>query len=612
MRRSIWRASFALALVAGVVGGAAAALGGAGGAAAGTSPCPASNGPNTLVLAGGTPQTAKLGTAFAANLEVALANTNGCPLTTSPAGVSITFTAPFGGAGGTFAASGSRVITVGTNATGSAVAPPFTANSTAGTYTVVASSDYGSVSFSLTNTASGVPASIGAVEPVKQSATAGSRYPYPLQARVLDAGGNPVPGTAVTFAFASTGASGSTAATAGAAFDGAGAQVTELTDANGYATSPHFTANAIAGAFTATASTSGIADPAVFSLDNMAGAPPTVSRLGAVKRSATVDSRYASPLQVKVIGADGTPVQGATVTFALGSGGGNGSTAGAGATFVGGTAQANATTDAAGIATSPRFTANGVAGTFTATASMADVAEPVTFTLANRATRPPHITAEKTVRSATVESNYYAPLRVRVRDAQGNPVHGASVTFSLGSTGGGANSSSASSAGATFAGGATQATVLTDTSGRASSPRFTANSVAGTFKATATSGDAAAAVFTLRNVAAEPHAIASGVASTESTVVGTRFPVPLAVKVTDVDGNPVQGVVVTFTAPRRGASGGFGHARARSARVKTNASGVAVAPRLTANAQPGGYVVTAGIRGVSRRAAFALINQSAG
>ena len=59
-----------------------------------TSSCPTSNPPNELVLAGGTPQTAQLGAAFATALAVTLANTDGCPLSPSPAGTAITFTAP--------------------------------------------------------------------------------------------------------------------------------------------------------------------------------------------------------------------------------------------------------------------------------------------------------------------------------------------------------------------------------------------------------------------------------------------------------------------------------------------------------------------------------------
>ena len=125
-----------------------------------TTACPTYNAPNALTLAGGTPQSAKLGTPFADPLQVTLANTNGCPITTPLAGIAVTFAAPGSGPSGTFSASGSNAVLVGTNAAGSATASQFTANTLAGGYQVVASSDYGSVSFSLVNTASGVPATI--------------------------------------------------------------------------------------------------------------------------------------------------------------------------------------------------------------------------------------------------------------------------------------------------------------------------------------------------------------------------------------------------------------------------------------------------------------------
>ena len=51
---------------------------------------------------------------------------------------------------------------------GAVAAPPFTANGTAGSYTVTASSQYGSVSFSLTNTAAGIPARIVAIPLTQQ------------------------------------------------------------------------------------------------------------------------------------------------------------------------------------------------------------------------------------------------------------------------------------------------------------------------------------------------------------------------------------------------------------------------------------------------------------
>ncbi len=96
----------ALALTGLTVAVALAASGA--GARAASSACPTSNPPNELVLAGGSGQQAQLGKPFAQNLQVALANTNGCPLTGNLAGVTVNFDAPGSGASGIFASSGSR------------------------------------------------------------------------------------------------------------------------------------------------------------------------------------------------------------------------------------------------------------------------------------------------------------------------------------------------------------------------------------------------------------------------------------------------------------------------------------------------------------------------
>src|SRR5262249_19492290 len=160
--------------------------------------------------------------------------------------------------------------------------------------------------------------------------------------RVLDGNRKPVPGTSVTFTLGSgaggaeTGGSGS----AGASFVGGSNQVTETTDASGIATSPRFTANTTPGRFAATATTRGTAAAPTFSLDNLAGTPPTVIAVGHMTRSAAIGSRYAAPLVVKVRDGRGRPVQGASITFSLG---GSGAAAAAGATFVGGSAQATET-----------------------------------------------------------------------------------------------------------------------------------------------------------------------------------------------------------------------------------------------------------------------------
>jgi protocatechuate 3,4-dioxygenase beta subunit len=598
---------------------ALAALGaaGSGAAAEAAQDCPATNIPDSLVLEGGTPQWSKLASPYASPFEVGLANSNGCPVTTGLVGVPVTFSAPASGASGTFAASGSNSAIVGTNAAGVAAAPQFTANRTSGDYTVVATSQYGSLTFALHNTASGVAAAILAVSPSREAATVGSAYAQPLRATVLDPNGTPVAGASVTFSLGSAtggnGGAGSGAATAGASFDGGGAQATETTDATGTAVSPRLTANDVAGAFAASATTAGVVEPAAFSLRNVAGKPPTIRALSRGTQSALVDARYATPLQVRVLDGQRKPVQGASVTFTLGSaggGGGGGAQAAAGAAFVGGTGQATQTTDADGVAVSPAFSANGTAGTFAATATTAGTSAAASFALDNLAARTATLRATGGARSASVGHRYAKPLRVDLRSANGNPLQGVTVTFTIGS-GGAGGGASANAASATFAGGGGQATAVTDAAGVAASPQLTANTVAGTFTATATAGGAdGTAAFSLRNRAGGAKAVAAGVAASESTVVATRFPVRLAVTVTDGNSNPVPGAFVTFSAPTVGPSGRFAGG-AQIVRMRTDASGVAVAPPFVADRAAGGYVVRATVRGVARSAAFALVNEPA-
>jgi hypothetical protein len=118
--------------------------------------------------------------------------------------------------------------------------------------------------------------------------------------------------------------------------------------------------------------------------------------------------------------------------------------------------------------------------------------------------------------------------------------------------------------------------------------------------------------------AGEPVKLTAGVGSTQSAPAGARFPIRLAVTVTDAEGNPVPGALVTFSAPLAGASGRFTvHSRDHSHRapvshphtvkVETDACGIAVAPAFTADDTQGGYVVKAAVEHV-RPAAFALVN----
>ncbi|HEX4109333.1 MAG TPA: hypothetical protein VHX88_14445 [Solirubrobacteraceae bacterium] len=450
----------------------------------GSGNCPASNPANTLSLVAGTPQTAQLDAAFGAPLQVALANTDGCPVTAAVAGTPITFTAPASGASVVFASSGSNTLTVGSDSSGNAAAQMLSANDTPGSYTVTASSTYGTVSFALTNTAAGLPARVIALPPRTRSAEVGDTYGAPLAVQVLDASGVPVVGTSVTFSLGpgsgsdsspgTDSALGSAAASAGASFAGGGSQDTVTTDSDGIATSSSITANATAGTFTATASAPHVSDPASFTLENLAGRAPSLSVVGPTRRSATVETRYGRRLRVDVRGANGSPVAGATVSFTLGSGGtaGAGSSAGAGASFAGGGTQASATTGPEGIATSPRLTANGTAGTFHATASLSGSSASLRFTLRNRAGRPATVTAGAAAsESADTGARFAIRLAVTVTDAEHNPVPDVPVTFSA----------PASGASGTFArsGRPRRVTVRTDAHGVAVAPAFTANGVVG-------------------------------------------------------------------------------------------------------------------------------------
>ena len=298
--RTAWgrprHAALALLLAAGLgawagttAGAPAFASGAAGGSPTGTSGCPSSNPPNQMTLVAGTPQTAILGTAFATGLQVALSNSDGCPVTSAAAGIPVTFTAPPGGASGVFSTSGSNTVIVGADASGSVAAPAFTANSAAGSYTVTASSQYGTVSFSLTNTAAGIwcstlgrRVSVSTGEPVKltpgvgstQSTTAGARFPIRLAVTVTDAEKNPVGGAEITFSAPTRGASGRfTLRSRGSRHHRARVShpytVKVKTSVCGIAVAPAFTASHLPGGYIVKASVKH-ARPAAFALVNVA------------------------------------------------------------------------------------------------------------------------------------------------------------------------------------------------------------------------------------------------------------------------------------------------------------------------------------------------------
>ncbi|MGD0136085.1 MAG: discoidin domain-containing protein, partial [Bryobacteraceae bacterium] len=151
----------------------------------------------------------------------------------------------------------------------SAVSLLTTASTPAGTYTVTLTGTSGALQQTSTvtlvvNAAQvGIPAAIASSAGTPQSATVGTTFATALQATVTNASNNPVSGAAVTFAAPASGA--------GASFGGSAAgsaTATVMTNTNGVATAPTLTANGTAGSYAVTASVSGVAAVASFSLTN--------------------------------------------------------------------------------------------------------------------------------------------------------------------------------------------------------------------------------------------------------------------------------------------------------------------------------------------------------
>jgi hypothetical protein len=319
------------------------------------------NQPEVLAVTSGAPQSATVTTAFAAPL-VGTVTMGGAPVS----GAVVTFTAPTTGATGTFAG-GVSTVTVTASSSGVATSPVFTANTTAGAYSVTAtvSGVIGSTSFNLTNSA-GPPASIVASGGTPQTATISTAFGQLLVATVKDSYQNLVSGAVVTFTAPATGQSGT--------FPSGVITTTATTDANGLATSPVFTANAKAGTYKVTATVPGVATTVNFKLTNIKGAVQTIVTTSGTPQSATVNTAFAAPL-VATVTSGGTPVSGALVTFTAPV------AADASGTFAGGVN--TATTDANGVATSTTFTANSTVGTYTVTATVTDGAAPADFILTN-------------------------------------------------------------------------------------------------------------------------------------------------------------------------------------------------------------------------------------
>ncbi|MEI7892284.1 MAG: Ig-like domain-containing protein [Myxococcales bacterium] len=288
-------------------------------------------------------------------------------------------------------------------------------------------------------------------------------------------------------------------------------------------------------------------------------------------QTAVVGLPFSGALTVLVSDSGGHPVSGVTVQFTAPS-------SGASATL----STTTAVTDTSGVA-SDFALANTVAGTYSVVASIKAGTVQATITLTNRAGAANQVqpSVSSTTQRIPVGSSVPTPLVVTVRDANGNPVAGVEVTFTVSSTGPGATLGALK--------------VLTDANGTATITA-TANTLTGSYVVYAQiAGVATPGRFELTNTAGPVAQLTvSAGSSNQSAQVGTAFTNRLGLTVVDAYGNGVSGLTVTFAAPSTGASAVLNPATPTT----TNAAGVA-SVAATANGTVGDYVVTAAAQGLS-------------
>jgi hypothetical protein len=142
-------------------------------------------------------------------------------------------------------------------------------------------------------------------------------------------------------------------------------------------------------------------------------------------------------------------------------------------------------------------------------------------------------------------------MQIKVTDALTNPVPGVTVTFT-------SPISAPTGYFGTSASPANIAAAITDSTGIATAPAFTAGGILGSYLVNATiSGISSSAIFHLTNGPGAPATLVATQGDPQATYIGAPFAAPLQVTAIDAYGNPVPGVPVTFTAPASGSTGQF-------------------------------------------------------
>lgn len=241
-----------------------------------------------------------------------------------------------------------------------------------------------------------------------QQASVGRLVPIAPTVAVHDAGGAGIQGVVVTFSVASGG--------------GSVVSSRQVTDATGTAAVGGWFLGPLPGTNTLTAASSGL--PSVtFTATGVAGLPVSMVAISQTTQSAAVGTTVSDPPSVIVRDAQGTPVAGVVVTFAVATGGGS---------VVG----SPDTTGTNGVAALTSWKLGAAVGPNTVTATASGLPS-VTFTATGTAGAAAAVVASAGNNQVAVQGTNVTTLpTVRVTDASGNPVIGAAVTFAVTQGGG--------------------------------------------------------------------------------------------------------------------------------------------------------------------------------
>lgn len=361
----------------------------------------------------------------------------------------------------------------------------------------------------------GPPAQFTIVSGNNQTGVAGAALANPLVVRVSDAYGNRVSNAQVQFAV--TGGSGSLGTP------------TVVTDTGGVARTT-WTLGTAAGSNTARA-TVGSLSPLVFTATGTAGAAVRFTIVSGDAQSAPVGTVVPAALVVRVADANNNPVAGATVTFAVTSGGGSVDTPAA-------------TTDAGGRAQT-RWTLGAQAGANSASASIAALPS-LTFSATGIPGAPAHLViVSGDAQSAVAGGALAQPIVAQVNDANNNPLAGVTVAFAV-----------------TAGGGSVAAPSVTTGADGQASTTWTLGLTAGPNQVTASAASIPSVVFTATATAPPAVTVTTVGGDNQTGVVGTRLPLPLVVLVSGPpsdpkdprSGPPVAGLIVQFSVIQGGGS----------------------------------------------------------